>query len=290
MAFTNAQEQQIAEGAKLTDQLRRIVAKALGAAPSVIESKRHTYIYSPPGVGKTFTVQSTADAHGVKLVKVQGAASLNGFVIAMACAVHAAQGQELVVWIDDCDCLFMDQEALNVMKGALDGERNVVAWGKNLTSQINAFENSELANDRIRGAALRAFQGIGSPGVEIPTDTVRFIVTSNRPLASPSGDLKTAKKMHEAAIRDRVTYVPFDLSDRQSWGWVAHLLLTGNVLRPRPDLHQGQKEHLLKWMHEHFASLPSRSMRQVKDYAAAMVNDPVGYQDQWEVTLMGTRQ
>ena len=89
--------------------------------------------------------------------------------------------------------------------------------------------------------------------------------------------------MHEAAIRDRVNYVAFELSSEQTWGWVAHTLMSNNVL----DLVDMQKVELLIWMHENLRRIPSLSMRQVKDYAAAMFNNPVDYRKDWGFSLMG---
>ncbi len=280
--FSPSQGRLILEGERLTEQLRNAVTRALGIDKGQVENKRHAYIYSPPGAGKTFTVMSTADRHAVELVRVQGASSMNAFVTKLAVAVHLAGGQEIVVWIDDCDSLFMEAEALNVMKGALDAERNVISWSKNLTAQINQYQSSASAHDKVRGEALQAFQTMGSPGVDIPTEHVRFIITSNLRLETPNAVHKTARKMHEAAIRDRVNYVAFDLSSEQSWGWIAHTLLTGDVL----GLGASEKQELLLWMHEYLPRLPSTSMRQVRDYAAAMINNPTGYRNDWMFSLM----
>jgi ATPase family associated with various cellular activities (AAA) len=281
--FSANQLDHLRRGEELSNQLSLVVRRALGLEKGMVETKRHAYIFSPPGAGKTFTVQAIADSHDIDLVKLHGAASMNAFVTHVACAVHVAAGAEIVVWIDDCDSLFMDTDALNVMKGALDPERNVIAWGKNMTSQINTYANSTSAFDVHRSEALRAFQTTGSPGIEIPTYNVRFVVTSNLRLTPPSGKLSTAKKMHEAAIRDRVNYVGFELSDDEGWGWVAHVTLANEML----GLTKAQKCELLLWMHQNLASLPSRSMRQVRDYAAEMINSPADYRVNWRASLLG---
>ena len=76
MAFTESQTQQIEIGGQLTEMLRRVVSRALGLEKSTVETKRHTYIFSSPGAGKKFTVQAIANGNNVKLVNIQGAASM----------------------------------------------------------------------------------------------------------------------------------------------------------------------------------------------------------------------
>jgi hypothetical protein len=284
--FTAEQQYYIERGNKLAESLKGSVGRALGVAKSKIEVKRHAYICSPPGAGKTFTVQAAADAAKIQLVKVHGAASMNYFVTAIACAALIADGKDVVVWVDDCDSLFMETENLNVMKGAMDEERNVLAWGKNMTAQINTYEKSEHPGDQLKAQALRAFQPEGSVGLEVPTNKIRFIVTSNKMLTPPNSDLKTSKKMHEAAIRDRVNYVEFDIDGNESWGWVASVFLNNDIFKDKAHkLTKAQKHVLLDWMYTNWKRLPATSMRAVKDYAAMMINHPSDYPDHWSLTL-----
>ena len=284
--FTAEQQYYVERGTKLADTLKLTAGRALGITKQKLEVKRHAYISSPPGAGKTFTVQAAADSNKVKMVKVHGAASMNFFVTAVACAVYLADGKDVVIWIDDCDSLFMETENLNVMKGALDDERNVLSWGKNMTAQISTYEKSDNEADQLKANALRYFQPEGSVGVEVPTNNVRFIVTSNKMLQPPNSDLKTAKKMHEAAIRDRVNYVEFDIDDKESWGWVASVFLNNDVFKDKAHkLTKQQKHILLDWMWTNWKRLPATSMRAVKDYAAMMINSPKDYPDHWSLTL-----
>lgn len=286
MAFTSEQQRLIAETSKYTDLLEKRVAHALGTKKQKVEVKRHTYIYSPPGLGKTFAVIKAAEKHGIEMVKIQGAASLNAIVTQLACAAYMIKTGPIVVWIDDCDSIFTHLEGLNVMKGALDEERNVLAWNKNLTIQIQNYAMSVSKADNMKAEALKAFQQPGSVGVEVPTDRMRFIITSNRSLTAPSMPLTSAKKVHEAAIRDRVNYYAIDLTAKQSWGWGANVLMDSDML----GLTKAQKEKLLHWMFAHWSRLPGNSLRTVKDYAAAMLNSPEDYVAEWEATLLNVQE
>jgi hypothetical protein len=285
--FSPEQQKFISGGARNTLKLQQLVKHSLGLTKQEIESKRHVYIFSPPGAGKTFTVQSIADAANVNLVKIQGAASLNAFVVQLATAAYAhMQGliccpSGLTVWIDDCDSLFMEADALNLMKGALDQERNVLSYNKNFTIMIKNYLSSTSSNDKFIGDALQYFQKAGSVGIEIPTDNMRFIITSNRQLTAPSEELNTAKKMHSAAIRDRVSYKAFDLKRNEQWGWIASIAMSVDVYK----LSAAKKTELLVWMYDNWDNLPATSMRAVKELAAMMVNNKAEYISDWEMYL-----
>lgn len=280
-SFDSKQRKLIAQGDLLTSQLKMYVKKALGVGEEAVAGKRHTYIYSKPGAGKTFTVEQTAKEYGVELVKVQGTSSLSAFSNQIAHAAWHFEGCEIVVWIDDCDALFTSPEALGVMKGVLDEDRNVLSWNKNLTVQINTLEKgSEIQQDIAR--ALRAAQPAGSVGIEVPTDRMRFIVTSNKELTNPNATLNTQKKMDEAAIRDRVSYVPFNLTDGDSWGWLASVVTKTDTLQ----LSKHQTKQLLSWMYDNWTKLSGVSMRTVKDLAALMHNHPRNYIDYWTLQYL----
>jgi AAA+ superfamily predicted ATPase len=283
--FSGEQKYYLDTGKKNAERLGHVVQTALGISKKKYEVKRHSYIYSPPGAGKTFTVQTEATKAKIEMVKIQGASSLNALTIRIATAVYSIPKGNIIVWVDDCDTLFMDEKGLNIMKGILDEERNVLSWNVNLTNQILTYEKSTNENDLLKAAALRAFQTEGGVGVEIPTDRVRFIITSNKNLCPPA-DIHTRKgskkiNMHEAAIRDRVNYEEFELSSKESWGWIAAVLMANKVL----DLNQGQKQLLLDWMWDHWDKLPANSMRAVKDRAAEMLNHPNDYPDYWNSIL-----
>lgn len=284
--FSREQLALIENGNKLSSQLASRVEKAFNLRPLKVEVKRHTYIMSPPGAGKTFAVEAIAKKHRITLLKIQGVESMSAFVQKIAVAVHSLDKKDsLVVWIDDCDSLFMDRDSLNIMKGVLDEERNVLSYGKNLTTQIMIYEKSSSQVDQLRAAALRHFQSAGSVGVEIPTSQLRFVITSNKALTPPNSALTSPVKMNEAAIRDRVSYVQFDLTAKESWGWVASVLLNNDLL----GLNKSQKQTLLHFMWINLFQLSSTSMRTVKDLAAAMINHPAAYYDFWETELISSR-
>lgn len=282
--FTSLQKECIARGQILNEQLSEKVYHALGKSDLVHNPKRHHYIASNPGAGKTYTVQSTADKNKIELIKIQGVASMNAIAISLACAAYLSKDKEINVWIDDCDSIFMDSTTLSVMKGVLDEDRNILSWNKNLTAQINIYEKSANENDQLKAEALRFFQDPTYAGVNIPTDNMRFIITSNRFLTPPNSILSSRKKMDEAAIRDRVIYTEYKLDKNANWGWIAYTFINSKIL----NMNLSQKHTLLDWMFINWDRLPATSMRAIKELSAYMLNYPENYPDYWESSLIST--
>lgn len=275
--FTTQQRQNIKRGEIMTQQLELKIADALKKTSVKHRAKRNHFIVGPSGIGKSVTVRNTAKKHKVPLVEIVGVASMNVMAITLANAKYNAAGKDVFVWIDDCDSVFMDRLSLSVMKGTLDEDRNVFAWNKNMTQQIQAYETSQNAKERLIGEALRQYQTKDGVGLEIPVDNFSFIVTSNHPLAASNPRPKTPRQIDEAAIRDRVAYTEYTLDRDLSWGWTACVTMNNNIF----GLTKTQKRELLEFLDVYWDRLASTSMRTIRELAAEMVNYPRNYPDYW---------
>lgn len=275
--FTTKQRQSIERGEIMTQQLELKVTDALKKTEVKFRAKRHHYIVGPAGIGKSVTVRNTAKKHRIKLVEVIGVATMNAMAIQLASAAYDAAGKDIFVWIDDCDSVFMDRISLSVMKGALDEDRNLFSWNKNMTAQIQTYENSENEMDQLRALALRQYQTKDGVGIAIPTDNFSFIITSNHPLAASNPAPKKPRLIDEAAIRDRVAYAEYNFDRDLSWGWTAAVTMKNNIF----GLTKTQKRELVEFLDNHWERLPSTSMRAIKELAAEMVNYPENYPDHW---------
>ena len=279
--FTTSQKQFIEDGRKRNDKLANMILVALGLKRMEVDPKRHYYIASNPGTGKSFTVRETAKANKIDLITISGSISMNVLAITLAYAVYKKPNDKIIAWIDDCDSIFSDAESLSVMKGALDEDNNLFTWNKNLAWQIQKYEKSTDHIDLARADAIRKFQTIGG-GIAVPTDRVTFVITSNKFLTAPGEKLNSPRKMNEAAIRDRVNYIDYRLTQDESWGWIAYTLTTSDL----GNLKAAQKQILLDWMYNNWNRLASTSLRSIKDLAADMTNYPGDYPDHWEDRLM----
>lgn len=84
-------------------------------------------ITGQPGLGKTFQVIAMLNEMGMRegwdYVHVKGRASAAGMFITLY------ENRDKLVIFDDCDSVFRDQDAVNVLKGALDSyDRRVISW------------------------------------------------------------------------------------------------------------------------------------------------------------------
>lgn len=285
--FSSKQRSAIENGFRLTERLEKYTEQAFGLRPDLKETKRHTIIWSPPGAGKTFTVNQTIQQSGIRPVKFHGKASMNAFVIKMAYAVHCHPADTIVVWIDDCDTFFADSESLNVMKGVLDEDRNVLGWDVNMTSEILKAEKSDNREGQMIAEALRSFQPPGSVGVEIPTDRCRFIITTNKKLATKHDVDTSPKKMDEHAVRDRVQWRAFDISSDEAWGWMASVILSADVFKECGfSLDEQQTYMLLNNFHQYWNNLSANSMRTVMEAGAMLHNSPESFADEFEQSFL----
>lgn len=279
--FTIKQKQNIERGQILTKQLIEKVENAFKKTNVKVRTKKNHYIVGPMGIGKSVTVRETAKKHKIPLIEITGVASMNALTIALALAAYNANGKDIFVWIDDCDCIVQDRTSLSVMKGALDEDRNLFAWNKNMTAQIQLYEKSPSEHEQLIAKALRKYQVPDGVGISIPTDNINFIITSNHSLAPSNPMPKMPRKIDEAAIRDRVAYTEYNHDRDTSWGWTAAVTMNNNIF----GLTKAQKRILVEFLDLYWDRLASTSMRTIRELAGEMVNHPNDYPDYWETHL-----
>lgn len=281
--WSSKQKNVIDHGYSLTKRLERYVETAVGIRPDQVSTKRHTIIWSPPGAGKTYTVNKTCKMNNIEPIMFHGMTSMNAFAIRMAVEACYNHNKDKVVWIDDCDGFFMDNNALNVMKGVLDEDRNVLGWNVNMGNEIS---KAEKAGNDIVANAIRRYQNEGV-GMEVPTDGFRFIITTNKKLASKNEATKKQKCMDEHAVRDRVNWRAFDITKEEAWGWMASNILSSNVFADDGfELDNQQTYLLLEAFYQNWDRLAANSMRTVKEAGAMLYNSPETFRDEFEQNFL----
>lgn len=286
--FTKQQQQFIQQGADKHEQLLERVALGIGTKKLKVQASRHTCITGAAGLGKSFSVQQELKKFKGPNIKLNGAASMPSLARDLALMVYlhlqSKSKDDLVVWIDDCDSIFADADAMNVMKGALDtNDDPAFVWGKDVSRDIERRLNSNIKADQLLAEAMLQFRSEGENnivGLRIPTDRVRFIITSNHRLATTSDELKTKKQQNESAIARRCSYWHIDLNAQENWGWLATVTLGSKLF----ELTKAQKEELLSWMWDNWSRIAGKDLSHVKELAATMVNYS-DYQRRWSLTL-----
>lgn len=282
--LTARQTSAIENGLILTERLEKYAEQALGLRPDLVETKKNTIIWSPPGAGKTFTVRNVADNNKVDYVKYHGKATLNAFVMKMAKAVYLFGNKKTIpVWIDDCDAFFSDKQSLDFMKIVLDNDEPAISWDVNVSNQIG---RAEKIGDTDLVAALQHFDN-GGVGINIPLDNCRFIITTNKQLASKQDIGKKKISIDEHAVRDRCQWRAFNINDEEAWGWMASVMLSTNVFKEDGFvLNPMQMFQLLNTFHTHWRELNANSMRTVKEAGAMLYNSPDSFADEFEQNFL----
>lgn len=307
--MTGKQKDAIRNGFELTARLEKYTETALGLRPDILATKRHTVIWSPPGAGKTFTANQVVERNKVPVLKIHGASSLHDAMVQIAVFKFKNLGKPFTIWFDDCDSFF-DRgssnalDPLNIVKGMLDPEREiqpdgnggVLAYNVDVGNTIaKAIAATEIDSQKqVIVDALTHFRNPNGLGVEILTNDINFFWTTNRVLPNKkvastprnNGQIDQTK-MDQHAIRDRVNWRKFDITDDEAWGWLASVMLSNDVFAKEPlmkglTLNNEQLMVLLTTFHNHWPNLEANSMRTVKEAGAILLMDEDNFQDEFE--------
>lgn len=283
-------------GKFVDEQSREFIKGALGLKKKKVEAKRHTILSGPPGVGKTYGTQDECNKGKVKFIKIDPGTTDIMQTVKLACAVYGLKkDEELVVILDDADdVVFGNYEALNKWKIAMadtDYEQGIIPMfthSVSMTSMLQTLEK-QAAVDPSKYQIIRAlkhFMPSDSLGVSIPTDKVRFIVLCNLDLEDPKVFRGGKMKSAVSPVLDRMTYKRINVNWEKQWGWTAYVL---GETQPFDSykLTMAQKVELMQWMYSNWEKLRSTSYRTVRVLAAAMINEPDSYLDEWKNELKG---
>jgi hypothetical protein len=249
-------------------------------------SFQHVYISSRPGLGKTHTAIEILDESEVPYFVVNGTTSVFGFAIALAVINYYNPAFLSVnVLVDDCDSLFADIAAINLMKNVL-GRNGEMRYEKSLSSQMNFLSEEQKK-------AISHFAIGGRMGFCVPTHNMRFIFTSNVKLptddevhaAAQKGTAKSILMTHQNAIRSRVRSLDVDLTPDEHYGWICDVVQNSNCLTSMgvavENLHV-----ITEWLWQNFNNLNERSIRTAEKMAQTMLSAPDTYERMWEFDFL----
>lgn len=280
--FSMTQKHAIEAGTSIRKRLVTVAKKA--SSRETVKSKfPHTYIYSPPGLGKTFTVERELEKSRINYHTVSGNYSMFAFGIGLA-TIRYKQGENtpVVIVVDDCDEILKNEKNINVMKNVLAGHK-VYEYEQSLQSQWKNL--SPLQQE-----AILAFSDDTKMGFTVPTDKFIFIFTSNFKLPTDDDVLNARKKLngkanklsHLNAIRSRCRPADFDLTDSEQWGWIVDVVMNEDCV----NLSKNNKMILLDWMYNNWENMSERSIRTAEKMAETMLEDSIGYRDSWEIDYL----
>lgn len=275
--ISEEQELFIQQGKLNRARLRKAIERAISNS-----TKRDFYIFSPPGLGKSFTAEAVFAENNIEPACIKGNTSLFGFCVDLALimqhrAFHAPKSH-LFLYIDDCDNLLLHHDSVNTLKIALNDR--MLNYNKTLGAQYNQLQEHEQE-------ALDHFRVQGRNGVSIPLNNITIIWCSNYKLAdqtqtaNATSDAKRQKYIDEEALRRRLNARDYNVEGDVLWGWIADCVL--NETPPSMQTaDRDQLEHILNWMHANWPSLKEHNISFAEKLYEEIELDPDSYTTAWE--------
>jgi hypothetical protein len=272
--LSEKQELLVKQGTLNRNRLKTAIQRAVNRT-----TKRDFYIYSPPGLGKTFTVEKMFKQNNITAIGIKGNNSLFGFTVDMSMIMtHRDPAQHLFIFIDDCDNLLLHADSVNTLKIALND--GILNYNKALTAQYNQLEDDQKK-------CIDNFRVAGRNGVSIPLKDMTIIWCSNYKLADQqdvakaTSDVKRQKYIDEEALRRRLNARDYDMDGDELWGWIADCILNETppsmVTASRLEL-----EQILTWMQSNWDNLKEHNISFAEKLYEEMQLDPDSYLTAWE--------
>lgn len=278
--FSHRQISAIERGALRRERLVNLVATIISLHPD--EKYNSLYVYSPPGLGKTFTVSEFLQLSNITHFSITGNTSLFAFGIQLAVINYLnPDNEQVIIHVDDCDEIFKNEANCNAMKKILDTDK-VFVYEKSLSSQWNSLSE-------VQKSAIEAHSDPTKMGFVVPVHTMKFIFTSNFQLPTDDEVANARKKSksrailmsHRNAIRSRCKVADFDLSFEEHWGWLGDVVLNTSCLDTR-ELSVQEKVSILDFLYYNWTKLTERSIRLIEKMAITLKQDPRNYKTIWE--------
>lgn len=251
--------------------------------------KRHVYVYSPAGLGKTHAMKSALELRNVKFKYINGAMTIPYFAVEMATLNHENPGNdEILLLVDDCDSMFLEVQFANIIKGVLEKNQPSLQYNKYGKGWINTLSENQKA-------AVKAHANDSSMGFSVPTDRFRFCFLSNIKLPTKASQRKVGMgkafelELHRAAIRSRCKTLDIDLSLDTLWGWVANVVLDSRALIAElgEENYDMNAELILQWMWTNRGQMKELSIRTAQKMAESYIDG--GDTDIWEDEFLENR-
>lgn len=272
----------IEEGKTQRKRLVNCVDRAINSELGI--AYPHTYIYSPPGLGKTYMVNKYLKEKDINYYEISGALSMYVFGINLATIKFRHPEEKVVIVVDDCDALFKNDESINIMKNVLAGNK-CYTYQKNITSQMNQLTE-------FQSNAVSSFLIGDQIGFRVPTDNFVFIFTSNFKLPTDleafganSNRAVSNRKLHLNAIRSRCNTVDFELNKIQHFGWIGDV-----VLNDFNELNSNHKEEILIWLWMNWDRLNERSIRTIEKMMQIIDLNQGEYQSLWSIDFLNNSE
>lgn len=243
-------------GERFTVMYRLTQGSISGAVRSLIVS-------GAPGTGKSHTVEhllsQAADRDVIKYETVKGAIS----AVNLYKLLYRYSKSDQIVLLDDADSIFDDEDAMNIMKAALDTTAvRKISW----LSESNTLKAEDIPTQFVYEGAMifitnKDFQGIVDHG-------------------------KSKMAPHFAALMSRSIYLDLKLHTTADLiAWISHLVTKNHILVQR-GLDRAQETEAVEWLAKNVSEVRELSIRTLLKIADFMKTDPTNWERFAKVTLL----
>ena len=256
-------ETKAAKSARIEQRFDVLALLADGVASKNIRS---LMVAGAPGVGKTFVLEEKL-AHAEKAGLVKSVESIKGSIspIGLYLRLWENRNPGQVLLLDDCDSVFSDEEAMNLLKGALDTSKTRrISWAK----ASSFLRDNEIPN---------TFDYEGQ---------IVFITNTD-----PDAVIEKAGKLapHMNALISRSVFLDLGIHDVESIMIRVHQVLKGTGLLKELELNAKQAESIVTWMEANLENLRSVSIRTVIQLASFVKSSPSSWEMLASVTMLKSR-
>lgn len=233
------------------------------AKGSISGSLRSLIISGAPGCGKSHTIlhllEQAKESNAIEYHKVSGIVS----AINLYKLLFRYSSSNQIIVLDDTDSIYDDEDALNLLKAALDtNDRRMLSW----LSESHALKSEDIPTE---------FEFKGS-----------MIFITNRHLQAEIAFGRSKIIPHYKAMIDRSVYLDLKLHDMDDiMAWVSYMVLKQHILVQR-GLSQQQEVEVVQWVQRNMEKLVSLSIRTMIKVGDFMLTNPSEWESFANITLL----
>lgn len=224
---------------------------------------RSLIVSGSAGVGKTFTLERQLE-EAERTKKIKSYDSTKGTISAVGLyeTLYKNRNKGQVLLLDDVDRVFYDEEALNILKAALDTSAvRTISWSK----ASRYLADSDIPN---------RFQYEGQIVFITNLDLDRIVAKQGR--LAP----------HILALMSRSIFLDLCIHNPKAIMVRVEQVLKESTLGKDLGLDQKQVDQCVKWMNDNLMNLRSVSIRTVNQLAGFMKTSSTDWKDMADTTLI----
>lgn len=233
------------------------------AQGSIAGAVRSLIVSGAPGTGKSHTIDhllsTAADRDQIRYMTVHGAVT----AVNLYKLLYKFRGENDIVLLDDADGIFEDEDAMNLMKAALDTSRvRKLSWfSESATLKAEGIDTQFEYKGAMIFITNKDFQGIVDFG-------------------------KNKMVPHFAALMSRSIYLDLKLhTPEELLAWVCHLVEKNHILVQR-GVDRSQEQDAIEWLKANSENTRELSIRTLLKVADFMKTDATNWEKFANVTLL----